>query len=69
MNPLNAETLYYYFSAGIGLQNVASNDIPLYALAVRDGDVTVTTVPEPETYALMLAGLATLTMVRRRKRG
>ncbi|MBN8508638.1 MAG: DUF1566 domain-containing protein [Burkholderiales bacterium] len=41
-----------------------STKIPtLYAMAVRDGDIPV--VPEPGTYALMLAGLAGL-MLRRR---
>ena len=34
---------------------------------VRDGDVT-TSVPEPETYALMLVGLTALAFARRQKR-
>lgn len=38
----------------------------LYALAVRDGDVAV--VPELATCALMLAGLCTLAVARRRQR-
>lgn len=40
---------------GIQSKNGASNDAYLYAWAVRDGDVAA--IPEPETYAMMLAGL------------
>ena len=36
-----------------------------YSWAVRDGDVAA--IPEPETYALMLAGLGLLSVVARRK--
>lgn len=35
--------------------------------AVHDGDVPVAVVPEPETWALMLAGLAALGVVARRR--
>ena len=38
-------------------------DAALYAMAVRDGDVPA--IPEPGTYALMLVGLAGLTLWRR----
>jgi hypothetical protein len=38
-----------------------------YALAVRPGDVLVAAVPEPETYALMLAGLALVGAAAKRK--
>lgn len=37
--------------------------------AVRDGDVPVVAVPEPETYVLMLLGLAALWITRRRRTG
>ncbi len=37
----------------------------LYAMAVRDGDVAA--IPEPQTYALMLAGLAGLALAARRR--
>ena len=40
----------------------------LYALAVRPGDVLVPAVPEPETYALMLAGLAVVGAAARRRK-
>jgi hypothetical protein len=41
----------------------------IFAWAVRDGDVGTAQVPEPETYALMLAGLGLLGfMARRRQR-
>lgn len=44
--------------------NLKSN--VFYALAVRPGDVPV--IPEPQTYALMLAGLTALWVARRRAR-
>lgn len=37
------------------------------AFAVRDGDVAISAVPEPSTYAMMLIGFAALTVVSRRK--
>ena len=59
-NPLAAWAL----ELNVGFQNGYPKDDPLYAVAVRPGDV----VPEPETWALMLAGLTGLLLVRRRPR-
>jgi hypothetical protein len=56
----------WFFGMDYGYQNTATvmdNNLVvnrLYALAVRSGDVAVSSVPEPETYALMLAGLGLL---------
>ena len=46
----------YYFT---------TKETPLFAMAVRDGDVAV--VPEAGTYALMLAGLAMLRVLTRKR--
>ena len=55
------------FYTNIGYQNAAPNAVfnTAYAMAVRDGDVTA--VPEPQTYALMLVGVAGLALMRRRQ--
>jgi len=54
---------YYYDVIGFG-----SSPVSLYTLS--SSLAPVTTVPEPETYALMLAGLGTLGfLARRRRRG
>jgi hypothetical protein len=49
-----------------GLQSCGGSSQPFSAMAVHPGDVGVP-VPEPETYALMLAGLAALAVVRRQR--
>jgi hypothetical protein len=60
------------YSFYAGRQDNLSKNEPggLYAWAVHDGDVGNITaaVPEPETYALMLAGLAMMVPLARRRR-
>jgi len=50
---------------GEGALNYVRIDNPMYAWATRQGDVALA-VPEPSTYALMLAGLGALVVRRRR---
>jgi len=57
----------YHFNIDLGDQDVAGKVNPLFAMAVRPGDV-LAAVPEPETYAMMLAGLAALGVGTRRRR-
>lgn len=58
----------WYFVTEVGAQSLGSQYGSLYALAVRPGDVAAA-VPEPQTYALMLLGIAALMLaVRRRAR-
>ena len=57
----------WYFSTSGGLQGADIKDDRLYAVAVRPGDVAV--VPEPQTVALLLAGLTALLVARRRRPG
>ncbi|MDC8771793.1 PEP-CTERM sorting domain-containing protein [Roseateles albus] len=54
------------FSAESGAQNLVSIAASRYVVVVRDGDVT-SAVPEPETYALMLAGLGLVAGIARRR--
>jgi hypothetical protein len=37
-------------------------------MAVRNGDVLVASVPEPETYAMLLSGLACIGLIARRRK-
>jgi PEP-CTERM motif len=39
-----------------------------FTMAVRDGDVLVSSVPEPETYAMMLVGLGVMVAIARRRK-
>jgi hypothetical protein len=58
----------WFFNTRVGYQhNFLEKTSSLYALAVRPGDVLVSPVPEPETYALMLAGLAVVGAAAKRK--
>lgn len=54
------------FDAYDGGQTGDGKNFGHFAIAVRPGDVAA--VPEPETYALMLAGLAAVALARRRQR-
>ena len=53
-----------YFYAGWGFPEVEFKDAQVFAVAVRD----VSPIPEPETYALMLAGLAVVGAAARRRK-
>ncbi len=54
------------FNTNNGLQYTYNKADALYALAVLPGDVAA--IPEPETYAMMLAGLGLIGLMRRRRR-
>lgn len=66
-DPLNAS---WAFSFSNGSQGVgyANNLYMFNAMAVRNGDVLLAPVPEPETYAMLLAGLGVMSAVARRRK-
>jgi hypothetical protein len=37
-------------------------------MAVRDGDVVAASVPEPKTYAMLLAGMGFMVLIGRRRK-
>jgi hypothetical protein len=61
-------TAWGFYSAD-GAQDTYSFDTDyLFVVAVRLGDVAVSPIPEPETYALMLAGLGLVGFMARRRK-
>jgi hypothetical protein len=65
----SATWLWWRFSMGSGYQYAFGEDLSFYALAVSPGDVGIAAIPEPETYAMLLAGLGLVgAAARRRKR-
>jgi len=53
-------------SPSAGFQSSVDKGSPLYAVALRPGDVAAS-VPEPQTLALALLALGATTVVRRRR--
>ncbi len=56
----------WFFSTLVGSRGNFGKDNPLYAVAVRPGDVTAS-VPEPQTLALALLALGATVVARRRR--
>jgi hypothetical protein len=59
---------YYGFSAVPSSQTYASNQYGNYTTFTTDAVSAVAAVPEPETYAMMLAGLGVVGFIARRRR-
>ena len=59
----NPSGAWFFFNA-TGLQTVGNQIDPLFAVAVRPGDVAAA-IPEPQTYALMLMGVGAVLLARR----
>lgn len=59
----------WYLSPYYGIQGSEVKSYPGYAMAVHSGDVgtVVANVPEPETYAMLLAGLGLIGAIGRRR--
>lgn len=57
----------WYFTMDFGYQGASYKGGTMYAWAVRDGQ-SVSAVPEPETYAMLLAGLGLLSFTARRRK-
>jgi hypothetical protein len=60
-------TRAWVFGTSNGYQGAGGQNSQMFAWAVRPGDV-VAAVPEPETYAMLLAGLGLLSGVAKRRR-
>jgi PEP-CTERM motif len=61
-NPSNA----WSFNTISGNQNLDNQGFPLFAVAVRPGDVAAA-IPEPQTYALMLMGVGVVLLAQRKR--
>lgn len=61
-------SVFWADGVGAGIYTNISVNSSMSVWAVHDGDVPVTSVPEPQTYAFMLVGLAALAVVARRHR-
>lgn len=59
-------TIAWNFNMYVGSQNIDSASAKYYAWAVRNGDVAFA-IPEPETFAMVLAGLGLLGFAQRRR--
>jgi hypothetical protein len=61
---------HFIFITSYGATNAHDDYFASYAWAVRDGDVAsvAAPIPEPETYATMIAGLSLLGFARRRRK-
>jgi hypothetical protein len=57
----------WHFDANYGYQSYQFQHYEYYAWAVRPGDVAAP-IPEPETYAMMLAGLGLLGLTAKRRK-
>ena len=57
----------WYFDMGQGAQDHYQKDWTMSAWAVHSGDIGAAAVPEPQTCALVLAGLAVAVVARKRR--
>lgn len=69
--PYQSGNFAWSFHVDFGNQAAFPKEWPLYAMVVRDGDVSpppVNAIPEPESYAMLLAGLGVLGLAARRRK-